>query len=170
MVAGLLARHASGFDCMRISFAPDETRVCRNNEGVLSETAARLEFRPRLPPKHDRMRLFAGTKFDIPPKCDRCGALVEECACPPPPPEPAPRIPPEKQRARLAVEKRQQGKVVTVIRGLPAVGNDLPDLLSRLKTRCGAGGAIKEESIEIQGDHREPIRTVLGELGYRVQG
>ncbi len=57
-----------------------------------------------------------------------------------------------------------------MIRGLPEVGNDLPDLLSRLKTCCGAGGAIKEELIEIQGDHREQIRTVLGELGFRVQG
>lgn len=57
-----------------------------------------------------------------------------------------------------------------MIRGLPAVGNDLPDLLTRLKSRCGAGGAIKEEAIEIQGDHRERIRAALGELGYRVQG
>ena len=116
------------------------------------------------------MRLFAGTKFDVPPKCDRCGALEAECACPPQSPEPAPRIPPEKQLAKLTVEKRKPGKVVTVIRGLPAVGNDLPELLSRLKSRCGAGGAIKEDSIEIQGDHRERIRAALGELGYRVQG
>ncbi len=32
-------------------------------------------------------RLFAGTPFDRPPTCERCGKLVEDCACPPPEPE-----------------------------------------------------------------------------------
>jgi len=114
------------------------------------------------------MRLFAGTKFDIPPRCERCGELLEACGCGP---EPAPvvRIPPAEQTARLAVEKRKQGRVVTVVRGLPAVGNDLPGLLTLLKTRCGAGGAIKDETIELQGEHRARIRAALAELGYRVK-
>src|SRR4029453_2470021 len=88
------------------------------------------------------MRLFPGTKFDQPPKCDRCGALETNCACPP---LPADRIPPETQTARLAVEKRRKGKVVTIIRGLSAAGNDLPVLLSRLKSHWGAGGTIAGE-------------------------
>ena len=113
------------------------------------------------------MRLFTGTKFDQPPKCDRCGALETNCACPP---LPADRIPPETQTARLAVEKRRKGKVVTVIRGLPAAGNDLPALLSRLKSHCGAGGTIDGESLEIQGEHVERIRAALSEMGYRVKG
>jgi translation initiation factor 1 len=113
------------------------------------------------------MRLFTGTKFDQPPKCDRCGALETNCACPP---LPADRIPPETQTARLAVEKRRKGKVVTVIRGLPAAGNDLPALLSRLKSHCGAGGTIDGESLEIQGEHVDRIRAALTVLGYRVKG
>jgi translation initiation factor 1 len=113
------------------------------------------------------MRLFAGTPFDRPPKCDRCGALETDCVCPP---LPAARIPPQNQVARLAVEKRKKGKVVTVIRGLHAVGNDLPDLLTRLKSQCGAGGTIQDESLEIQGEHVERIRAALTELGYGVKG
>ena len=113
------------------------------------------------------MRLFEGTEFDRPPRCERCGELDAECQCPP---EPAPLIPPEKQTARLAVEKRKKGKVVTVIRGLPSEGNDLPGLLTRLKSGCGAGGTIAEETIEIQGKHLERIRSTLQELGYRVKG
>src|SRR5262245_19965056 len=101
------------------------------------------------------MRLFAGTPFDRPPKCDRCGALESECVCAP---LPGPRIPPQQQVARLSVEKRKKGKIVTMIRGLPALGNDLPELLSRLKSQCGAGGTLKEETLEIQGDHLDRIR------------
>lgn len=113
------------------------------------------------------MRLFEGTPFDIPPTCDRCGKLEEECTCPPLPPA---QIPPEKQTARLAVEKRKKGKLVTVVRGLPAEGNDLAELLGKLKTACGAGGTLKDEELEIQGNHLERVRELLKGLGYRVKG
>ena len=112
------------------------------------------------------MRLFAGTPFDRPPTCEQCGKLEAECTCPK---KPAVFIPPEKQTARLSVEKRKKGKVVTVIRGLAAEANDLPALLSRLKSQCGAGGALDEESLEIQGDHCERIAALLTEIGYRVR-
>lgn len=112
------------------------------------------------------MRLFEGTEFDRPPRCERCGELEEDCVCPP---EPPPRIPPEKQTARLYVEKRKKGKQVTVIRGLPAEGNDLPELLKQLKSVCGAGGAVKDDVIEIQGRQIENVRAVLSRLGYRVR-
>jgi translation initiation factor 1 len=113
------------------------------------------------------MRLFEGTPYDQPPKCDRCGALEADCTCPPPP---AARIPPEKQVASLAVEKRRRGKIVTVIRGLSATASDLPALLSLLKSQCGAGGTLDEEGLEIQGQHIDRIRAALSDLGYRVKG
>lgn len=114
------------------------------------------------------MRLFEGTPFDRPPTCERCGELESVCTCPPVPAPPPQRIAPEKQTAKVAVEKRQKGKQVTVVRGLSAYGNDLPELLTRLKTSCGAGGTVKDESLEIQGNHVERIRQVLREIGYRV--
>ena len=113
------------------------------------------------------MRLFEGTQWDRPPRCEQCGELEEDCTCPPPP-----RVltPPEKQTARLAVEKRKKGKVVTVVRGLPAEENDLPTLLGQLKTACGAGGTLKGDLLEIQGNHVERVRDLLASLGYRVRG
>lgn len=113
------------------------------------------------------MRLFEGTPWDRPPRCDRCGQLEADCACPP---EPPPRIPPAHQTAKLAVEKRPKGKAATVVRGLPAEGNDLAELLTQLKDACGAGGTVKDETIEIQGRHLERIRDVLQQIGYRVKG
>ena len=112
-------------------------------------------------------RLFAGTPFDIPPTCDRCGKRGEECECAPEPPTPT-RIAPEKQTAKVRLEKRKHGRTVTVVAGLPAEGNDLPQLLTQLKGVCGAGGTIKNEQIEIQGDHVERVNTTLGSLGYRL--
>lgn len=77
---------------------------------------------------------------------------------------------PEKQTARLSVEKRKKGKLVTVVRGLPADGNDLPALLTRLKDTCGAGGSIQGDELEIQGNQLDRVRATLTQLGYRVKG
>lgn len=112
------------------------------------------------------MRLFEGTQFDRPPVCDRCDKLESECKCVP---EPTPRLAPEKQTARLQVEKRKKGKTVTAIRGLSAEDNDLPELLTTLKTKCGAGGTIQEDCLEIQGKHVDRAATVLEKIGYKVR-
>lgn len=113
------------------------------------------------------MRLFEGTEFDRPPKCERCGELEEVCECPP---EPAPKLEPTKQTARLSVEKRKKGKTVTVVRGLPTEDNDLSDLLKVLKSACGAGGTLKDEELEIQGNNLERVREELKRIGYRTKG
>jgi translation initiation factor 1 len=112
-------------------------------------------------------RLFAGTPFDRPPVCDRCGQLESMCKCPPVT-KPKNLTPPEKQTIRLAIEKRKKEKVVTVIRGLSASGNDLPALLARLKDRCGAGGSLDGDTLEIQGNHLDRLRDLLGEIGYKI--
>ena len=113
------------------------------------------------------MRLFEGTPWDRPPRCEGCGELEEECVCPP---EPIKRRPAHEQTARLSVEKRKKGKSVTVVRGLVEPDSDLNELLTQLKSTCGAGGAIKEESLEIQGRQLERVRDHLLKLGYRVKG
>jgi translation initiation factor 1 len=113
------------------------------------------------------MRLFEGTPFDRPPRCEKCGELEADCRCPPPAPI---YKPPGEQTARLAVEKRNKGKVVTVVRGLPPADNDLSELLGRLKSVCGAGGTLRDDLLEIQGKHLDRIRDELAKIGYRVKG
>jgi translation initiation factor 1 len=58
------------------------------------------------------------------------------------------------------------GKGVSVISGLPLAAADLAALASRLKRLCGAGGAVREGVIEIQGDHRDRLVAELRLLGY----
>ena len=60
------------------------------------------------------------------------------------------------------------GKVVTVVRGLPS-GAALLDLAADLKRLCGAGGTVKDGTLEIQGDHRERIADRLRERGHTVK-
>lgn len=61
------------------------------------------------------------------------------------------------------------GKVVTVIRGLPRQGPTLIALAGDLKRVCGAGGTVKEGTIEIQGDHRDRVAEYLRGQGYSVK-
>ena len=113
-------------------------------------------------------RLFAGTPWDRPPTCDRCGLLESDCQCPPSVVEPV-RVAPESQTARLKLEKRPKGKVVTVVSGLDPAGNDLDALAARLKTRCGSGGTVKDGVIEIQGDHAAVAEAALRAVGYKTK-
>ena len=57
------------------------------------------------------------------------------------------------------------GKGVTVISGLPFDEVRLEELAARFKRLCGAGGAVKNGLIEIQGDHRDRLVAELCELG-----
>lgn len=110
-------------------------------------------------------RLFSGTAWDQPSKCERCGKLESECQCPK---HLKGLLPPEKQTAKIAVEKRKKGKLVTVVRGLSPAESDLAALLTKLQTSCGAGGSVQTDTIEIQGDHGDRMRELLQGLGYRV--
>ena len=58
------------------------------------------------------------------------------------------------------------GKGVSVISGLPLAAADLEALASRLKRLCGAGGAVRDGAIEIQGEHRDRLVAELRKLGY----
>jgi translation initiation factor 1 len=58
------------------------------------------------------------------------------------------------------------GKGVTVISGLPVDAATLEALATQLKRSCGAGGAVREGRIEIQGEHRDRLVQELTKLGY----
>ena len=112
------------------------------------------------------MRLFSGTPFDRPPVCNTCGRIEAECTCPPPPKAVKS---PEKQTAKLAVERRKAGRIVTLVKGLLASDNDLSGLLKQLKDHCGSGGTLSEETIELQGDQVEKVAKWLRSMGYKVK-
>lgn len=75
--------------------------------------------------------------------------------------------------AKLHVQlekKGRKGKGVTVIKGFFHTKNDLQDFARELKARCGAGGTVKDDTIEIQGDHRKTAADYFRAKGFRVTG
>lgn len=71
-------------------------------------------------------------------------------------------------RIRREVSGRK-GKGVTTIAGLDLTNTELKALAKTLKQLCGTGGSVKNNVIEIQGDHREKIRTALEQQGHTVK-
>jgi len=77
---------------------------------------------------------------------------------------------PNKQGVRIRREsKGRGGKTVSVIDGLPLNEPALKLLLKKLKSQLGTGGAIKNGTLEIQGDHREQLLVLLDKQGYRAR-
>ena len=60
----------------------------------------------------------------------------------------------------------RKGKTVTLVTGVPPA--DRASLAKELKRLCGAGGAVRKDVVEIQGDHREAVARAL-EGRYRVK-
>ena len=85
-------------------------------------------------------------------------------------PRPVKSLPPNQQTIYLHREsKGRGGKTVTLVKNLVLSESDLKALAKRLKKTCGTGGTIKNGVIEIQGEHREKIKGVLGKMGYQVK-
>lgn len=94
--------------------------------------------------------------------CPRCGR--RPCVCR------QVDLAPQQQVAYIKRDRKgRAGKTVTVIYGLQHTPATFKELLTTLKERCGAGGALKDNELEIQGDQREKVAARLQELGYKVK-
>ncbi len=66
-------------------------------------------------------------------------------------------------------DEGQAGEGVTIISDLPLDEKGITELATKLKTRLGTGGTVKDGRIEIQGDHRDRVVEELEAMGYRVK-
>ena len=97
--------------------------------------------------------------------CPKCHQLKTTCTCQSEPPAPN-----KSTVVRVGREtKGRRGKGVTIISDLPLDENGVTELATKLKTRLGTGGTVKDGRIEIQGDHRDRIVQELEALGYQVK-
>lgn len=101
--------------------------------------------------------------------CPTCGWPRDDCRCSKNLEKAAEAVP-ERPTAALCLENRASGKHVTVIGGLPDNREFLEALCRDLKRACGTGGAAGAASIELQGDQRERLRTLLSKRGMQVKG
>lgn len=75
---------------------------------------------------------------------------------------------PEKHLLHFSKEKRR-GKVVTIVKPFYLSKADLETLIKTLKKKLGTGGTVNENSLELQGDIPQKIRTQLETLHYKFK-
>ncbi|MBK9248949.1 MAG: translation initiation factor [Ignavibacteria bacterium] len=76
----------------------------------------------------------------------------------------------KQQVLKIALDtKRRGGKTVTVIAGFQSNPTELDTIAQTLKKKCGSGGQVLDNTIEIQGDHRIKAGETLLKLGFLIQ-
>lgn len=68
------------------------------------------------------------------------------------------------QRIQIRTEKKKFGKIITVISGFQDV--DLKTVAKNLKQELACGGTIKNDGVELQGNHSRNAKNALIKLGF----
>ncbi len=88
--------------------------------------------------------------------CPKCGLPKLACVCE--------AIVKEKQKIRIILEERKFGKKVTIIEGISDI--DLKQLAKQLKQKLACGGTVKNNTIELQGEHAKKVKEELVKQGF----
>jgi len=88
--------------------------------------------------------------------CPKCGLPLQACVCE--------EIAKTEQRIQITTEKKKFGKIITVISGFQDV--DLKAVAKDLKHELACGGTVKENTVELQGDHSRNAKKSLAKLGF----
>ena len=92
--------------------------------------------------------------------CPTCGLPKELCVCE--------SIAKESQNITVSMVKRKFGKKHTLISGINNTDVNLKELTKKLKEKFACGGTVKNNEIDLQGDHRKQVKEVLVELGFNA--
>ena len=92
--------------------------------------------------------------------CPKCGLPQQACICE--------EIAKSEQRITIRTEKRRFGKVITIVSGFDK-GVKIKDVAKELKSELACGGTVKNNAIELQGDHRKRIEEALIKLGFKEE-
>ncbi len=119
------------------------------------------------PKSSSKKRREGGTVWDseVGAICPACDQPKDGCTC-----GSTEDVPQGDGIVRVELDRKgRNGKVVTVLRGIPLAANELKELATRLKQRCGTGGKSGKGVIEIQGDQRDALIEELEARGYAVR-
>lgn len=71
----------------------------------------------------------------------------------------------ENQQIKITQDRRKWGRMVTIVKFAGEVEN-LKRVLKKAKQYCASGGTIRNNTIEIQGDHRLKLKKFLIKQGF----
>ena len=92
--------------------------------------------------------------------CPKCGLPEQACVCE--------QIVKSSQKIKITTDRKRYGKIVTVVTGFES-GIDVKKIAKALKNELACGGTSKENTIELQGDHRGTIKALLIKLGFEEE-
>jgi translation initiation factor 1 len=90
--------------------------------------------------------------------CPKCGLPIEACVCK--------ELTKTSEKIKVERVKRRFGKIVTLVGGIEA---DLKEIAKKLKTDLACGGTVKNNIIELQGDHAKKAKELLIALGFNEE-
>lgn len=76
---------------------------------------------------------------------------------------------PKNQHQLVFTFEKRKGKPVTLVGRFNISEDDKKDVLKLLKKKLACGGAINEEWLELQGDVKEKIKTILESDGWKFR-
>ncbi len=76
---------------------------------------------------------------------------------------------PKNQHQLVFTYEKRKGKPVTLVGRFNIKEDEKKEVLKLLKKKLDCGGAIKDEWIELQGDLKEKIKTVLESDGWKFR-
>lgn len=91
--------------------------------------------------------------------CPKCGLPLQACVCQ--------EISKEKQKIKIATVKRKYGKITTIVEGIDPKG--MKEIAKALKNELACGGTVKNNIIELQGEHKKKTREALIKLGFKEE-
>jgi len=93
--------------------------------------------------------------------CPKCGLPQDICVCE--------TIAKEEQRITVKLVKRKFGKISTVVEGIEDKSINMKELAKMLKSKLACGGTLKDNHIELQGDHLEKVKRYLIDYGFPAE-
>jgi translation initiation factor 1 len=136
-------------------FSPSEKEVSKADSECLSQTVFSTE-------KGDLRKSGLGGSLG-----QLLGVKPQHPQTPPLRPASATNAPGKKLTVRTE-HKGRRGKTVTLIQNYGGQPLTREDLIQKLRTHCGTGGAVVDDgTILVQGDHREKIVTYLRGMGLK---